>query len=288
MAQKEYIPYLEIAKGLGIQKGDAVLLTSDVLKLAMKARKRERSFDPHRFLRSFIEEVGEEGTLLVPAYNFDLEDGDTFDVGGTMPMTGALALAAMNDKSFERTRHPLHSFLVSGKDRSLLAGMNNKSSFGPDSPFAYLHQENALMVFAGTSPSEAMTFVHYVEESEQVKYRKYRELIILCRGRDGSSEKRAYGIFAKKPGYTMRLERLPELFPPGVLKSYSFNEIPFFTIGCRDAFDALQANIRADGGTSLAGFSMKLYFRDIIKTMLSRFNLFRTTYGKIRSAKRTY
>ena len=112
----QYIPYREIAKNLNIPSGDMLLLTSDVLKLAIKARKIEKEFNADAFLQSFSEQLGEEGTLLLPAYNFDLENGDAFSILATEPMTGSLAVAAMQNKAFQRTSHPLHSFLVKGKE----------------------------------------------------------------------------------------------------------------------------------------------------------------------------
>ena len=195
MAQHEYIPYKKIAEKLGIARGDTVLLTSDILALAMKARKEEKEFISDPFINSFFEEVGTDGTLMIPSYNFDLEDGDGFDMLKTEPMTGSLAIAAMKDERFKRTQHPLHSFLVRGKDRDRLVTMENISSFGIDSPFAYLLEQDALMIFAGTTPGEAMTFTHFVEEREQVWYRKYKRLRINYSGADGRTELRSYKLY---------------------------------------------------------------------------------------------
>jgi len=288
MGQQQYTPYKEIANLLDIQKGDVILLTSDILKLAMKARMEEKEFISDPFINSFYDELGAEGTLLMPAYNFDLEDGDAYSVRQTTPMTGSLAVAAMKDESFIRTAHPLHSFLVKGRDADTLAKMNNISSFGLDSPFAWLLEKNALMVFAGTTIAEAMTFTHFVEESEQVWYRNYRKLRIKYTDKDGNTEDLSYKIFAKKPGWTMQLQKLDEMIPQEKLKSFNINGIPFSMIRCRDAYEIISKDIRENNARSIAGYSMKLYIRDIIKTGLQRFNLFRTTYGKIRSAKRLH
>ncbi len=288
MGRETYIPYREIAKVLDIPEGDVLLLTSDVLKLAMKARKEEKEFISDPFINSFYDELGAEGTLLIPAYNFDLEDGDAFDIRKTVPMTGSLAIAALNDNSFVRTAHPLHSFLVKGNSAQTLAEMKNISSFGPDSPFAWLMEQNAMMVFAGTTVAEAMTFVHFVEETEQVRYRSYKRIGIRYSGRDGKGWDRSYKIYAKKAGWTMQLHRLAKLLPPEVLKENIINGIPFYSIRSRDAFEIISKDIRENNAASIAGFNAKLYFRDIIKMGVQRFNLFRTTYGKIRSAKRIH
>lgn len=288
MGQQDYIPYREIARSLNIRNGDVILLTSDILKLAMKAKKEEKEFISDSFINSFFEELGVEGTLLIPAYNFDLEDGDAFDIRKTKPMTGSLAVAALNIKGFRRTAHPLHSFLVIGKGADELEQMKNISSFGPDSQFAWLMEKNALMIFAGTTVAEAMTFTHFVEESEQVWYRKYKRIGIKYTDENGETQDRTYKIYAKKPGWTMQLNRLGEMLPPEILQEYIINGIAFYSIRCKDAFDFISKDIKENNAASIAGFNTKLYFRDIIKLGLQRFNLFRTTYGKIRSAKRIH
>jgi len=202
-------------------------------------------------------------------------------------MTGSLGIAAMGDNEFVRTWHPLHSFLVKGKDASLLASKRNISSFGLDSPFAWLHEHNALMIFAGTAVAEAMTFTHYVEETEQVWYRKYKKLTVNYSDADGSTTKQHFRIYAKKAGWTMQMQGLEKLFPDQKLRRYTINGIDFFCVRCRDVYDVVSQDIRENNARSIAVFSLKLYFRDILKSCLRRFNLFTTTYGKIRSAKRT-
>lgn len=288
MGQQQYTPYREIVKELDIRKGDQLLLTSDILKLAIKARKTEKEFDVNAFLGSFTEALGPDGTLLIPSYNFDLESGDAYSILQTSPMTGSLAVSAMGRDDFMRTAHPLHSFLVWGRDATVLAVMDNISSFGPDSPFAYLLEKNALMLFAGTSVADAMTFTHFVEESEQAWYRKYKRIRILYTDRQNNTANRIFEIYSKKPGWTMKLHRIEEILHRDALKVVNINGILFSLIRCRDAFDAVSKDIRENNAASIAGFSISLYIRDIIKQGLQRFNIFRTTYGKIRSAKRIH
>ncbi len=286
MDDDHYIPYREIVHQLDIRDGDSVLLTSDILKLAMKARKKEKEFSATAFIDGFSNALGEEGTLLIPAYNYDLENGDVFSVADTRPMTGALALAVMGTREYLRTLHPLHSFFVRGKDAFHLSELKNTSSFGSDSPFAWMLKRNTLMVFAGTTVAEALTFTHFVEETEQVRYRKYKKLMIRYTDAQGNTSPEGFSIFSKKPGWTMQLEKLNELLSGRELKEYRINGIPFSAIRARDAFEVISKDIRENRAASIVTFSLKLYFRDIIKHGLIRFNLFRTTYGKIRSAKR--
>jgi aminoglycoside 3-N-acetyltransferase len=286
MVKQDYTPYRQIAGKLNIQQGDQVLLTSDILKLAIKSKKSEKEFDVNAFLDSFMEAVGHEGTLLIPSYNFDLENGDAYNILETTPMTGSLAVTALNRDDFIRTDNPLHSFLVKGKDVPLLAELDNVSSFGPDSPFAYLKQKNALLIFAGTTVAEAMTFTHFVEETEKVGYRKYKSIKVEYTDRLNKLSARYYKIYSKKPGWTMKLDKLEEELSKHSLTTVQINGIAFSFIRSSDAFDVIRKDIKENNASSIVAFSFSLYIRDIIKEALQRFNIFRTTYGKIRSGKR--
>ena len=146
----------------------------------------------------------------------------------------------------------------------------------------------AVVAFAGTSLAEAMTFVHYAEESMQVKYRRYKTYHINYYDEGGNISRRIFKLYSKKPGYTMKLSILEDKLKDGLLKKVDINGIPFSMIRCREAYDYLCKDIKENKARSIAGFSMHLYFRDIIKHNLQRFKLFRTPYGKIRSAKRIY
>jgi hypothetical protein len=144
------------------------------------------------------------------------------------------------------------------------------------------------MIFAGTSAGEAMTFVHYAEESMQVKYRRYKNYHINYCDEEGNVSRRIFKLFAKKPGYTMRLKIFEDKLKEGPLNLIDINGIPFSMIRCREAYEYICQDIKENKARSIAGFSIALYFRDIIKHNLQRFNIFRTPYAKIRSAKRIY
>jgi aminoglycoside N3'-acetyltransferase len=77
---------------------------------------------------------------------------------------------------FKRTKHPIHSFSVWGKYRDKLCAMDNKSSFGLDSPFHFLYESAAQMLIIGIGFQGAFTFAHYVEEREKAFYRYFKIL----------------------------------------------------------------------------------------------------------------
>ncbi|QNK87239.1 AAC(3) family N-acetyltransferase [Sporosarcina sp. resist] len=167
--------YDKVIASFNLQKGDVVLIGSAMKGLALAARKVGEKLDLDKLIDKLIEEIGAEGTLLFPTYNWDFCSGIAFDYNNTVSKTGALSKAALKRNDFSRTKHPIYSFAVWGKDKERLISMNNKSAFSADSPLAYLHKNDAKMVMIDVDYQNSFTFFHYVEEMEQVAYRYMKE-----------------------------------------------------------------------------------------------------------------
>ena len=167
----DYISYKMIPSVLKIEKGDVVLFTSDITDLYLQCQDNGEILDVNILLNHFQEAIGEEGTLLIPTYNWGFCQGKPFDYKKTPSKTGAIGNAALRRKDFIRTKHPIYSFAVWGKDADKLVAMENIESFGPDSPFAYLEQVNAKNVFIGASLRNSFTYIHYIEQKLGAKYR---------------------------------------------------------------------------------------------------------------------
>jgi len=167
----DYISYKTIPSVLGITQGDVILLTSDITDLFVQSQEHGEVFDINTLLDSFQQALGKEGTLLIPTYNWGFCQGKSFDYKKTPSKTGAIGNAALRRKDFIRTKHPIYSFAVWGKDANRLAAMDNIESFGPDSPFAYLEEVNAKNIFIGASLRNSFTYIHYIEQKLGVTYR---------------------------------------------------------------------------------------------------------------------
>ena len=159
-----YISYLDLPKHWGLEKGDSLLLSSDIMQLMMSAMRNGERFDREAFLDAILSVIGEEGTLLIPTFNWDFCHGVPFDYHKTPCKTGALGGFALTLSKFRRTQHPLYSFAVAGKDQQLLCDMQNVSSFGDDSPFGYLERCHGKSVLINLHYTDCFTFVHHCEE----------------------------------------------------------------------------------------------------------------------------
>jgi len=264
------IKYRELIAHLGISPGSLLMVTADLTRLAMMARRKEGEFDIDFFIDSIQQRLGTEGTLVIPAFNFNLKNKGYYNPARSLPITGAVAIAALKRPDFVRTRHPLHSFLVWGRHAETLAALNNRSSFDKDSPFAFLQEHQATMLLLDTSISAAFTFVHHVEEMEKVNYRKYRKIEILVDENDGKPVRKEFLLYAKKSGWTMDLEGLEKLLTEqNIARRIMLNQISCTIVDMEASYPVIKHDILINKARNLARFSPGLYLREKAKSILA-------------------
>jgi aminoglycoside 3-N-acetyltransferase len=263
------VSYRELISHLGIPPGSMLMVTADLTRLAMLSLRQEGEFRIGMFIESIQHHLGPEGTLIIPAFNFNLQDKGHFDPARSRPITGALAVEALKRPDFLRTLHPLHSFLVWGRHAGALASLKNRSSFGEDSPFAYMKDHHALMLLINTTISEAFTFVHHVEEMEGVSYRRYKKIAIFIENDEVKPVSVEYLLYAKKAGWTMALDGLERLLEEGgIARKTTVNQVACTVAGLDEAYPVIKDDILHNQAKNLARFSLDLYLREKTKAML--------------------
>ena len=230
----EYISYQMIPSVIGVEKGDVILLTSDITDLFMQCQEHGEHFDVNVLLDRFQEAIGEEGTLLIPTYNWGFCQGKTFDYRRTPSKTGAIGNAALRRKDFVRTKHPIYSFAVWGKDAAELCAMDNVESFGADSPFAYLERVDGKNVFIGSaSLRNSFTYIHYIEQKSGASYRFSKTFHSQYIDADGQESERDYAMYVRNLDLDVVCTPDPfvdELYANGVVKSGLIGSVPYEVI----------------------------------------------------------
>lgn len=150
---------------LGIRKGDVLLVHSSFKSFGGVKGGPQTVIDALKYILS------EEGTLIVPTFNYDFCDGVPFDIKKTPSKMGIISELIRNDKDSKRSPDPVFSFSMFGKQRNYLANLKSKHSFGPDSIFAKLRELNAKIMIIGLKYNESMTFFHHIEETIGCDYR---------------------------------------------------------------------------------------------------------------------
>ncbi len=152
-------------KDLGLQAGDTVLVHSSY-----------KSFGgveggPPDVLEALLEVLTPEGTLIMPAFNFDFNKGQPWDVRTSPSQMGVITEIARTDPRFTRVFHPIYSFSIAGKHAGELTRVRYKSSYERISVFGRLRDLDGKIMVIGLAYNNSMTFFHHIEQMEGVDYR---------------------------------------------------------------------------------------------------------------------
>lgn len=138
-------------------------------------------------------------TIFVPTFTFSFCNGVDFDVSNSRSKMGALNEFIRMQPGAVRSRDPLMSVAGIGTELHLLENPG-RHSIGTDSVFDRLHRRGGTrFLFLGASPSDCMTYVHYVEERLQVPYRYDREFTGKITDARGTAEER-FMLFVRYAG----------------------------------------------------------------------------------------
>lgn len=263
-----YIPYQEIADNLGLKSDDTLLIASDISKLAYNTFKNKEKLNSNLLVDSF-KRVLKDGTLLFPAFIDDFKSGDTFDKLKNAPEMGALSKLTFERVDFIRSNDPLHSFMAYGKDADDIAEMSYDSTFGKDSVFAYLKNIGAKMLLIDVDLEHSFTFAHYVEEDQQVSYRRYVDLEYKSVNELGRIENKVVKVYSKKSGVVNTLNKLESiLIEKGAMGKIEINESIFRLIHLDTAFEIIKEEIILNKAKNLYEFNFNQLVKSIVKSII--------------------
>lgn len=225
------ITYLDVVDYWGLKKGDIVFLSSDITDLFYLEIENGRGKpSANLFIDKIIQTIGEDGTLILPTYNWDFCKGITFDWKKTKGKTGILGNICLKRPDFKRTKHPIYSCVVYGKDQQLLCGLDYVSSFGSDSIFAYLEKNHAKHVIINVPLTQCFTYAHHIEESFiPLKYRYLKEFTADYIAEDGQVSTRKAVMLVRD--LDLDVEGVPAMEQTfqdkGILRKIFINNIQF-------------------------------------------------------------
>ncbi|MBQ7725365.1 MAG: AAC(3) family N-acetyltransferase [Lachnospiraceae bacterium] len=241
-----YVPVRKIPGYFGLNRGDSIWLSSDAKTLLYSALEHGESGDMNELIDGIIDVIGEEGTILIPTFNWDFCSGKTFDIRKSPCKTGVIGKVALKRDDFRRTQHPIYSFAVWGRDRDELCAMKNKSSFGADSPFTYCKDHNTQNVFIDVECQHSYTFVHYVEEQAGVSYRYLKDFTAGYIDYDGNESTRTYSMNVRDLDKDIFVTIYPfeeDFKKAGASRRYEVNGIPMKTVEIGKTYDIIYDDV---------------------------------------------
>lgn len=236
----------------GVNLGDTLLVSSDIQALLPLLWYESKMPNDIKFFRedcmrkiinAVQELVGIEGTLLFPTYSWGFCHGELWSYEDTQGKTGALSNFALTQPDFVRTKHPIYSFAVWGKQAKFYAELKNTDSFSDNSPFHYLYKSNAKNISIGAE--NFFTFAHYVEQAEKINYRYHKDFTAPYK-LGGVVENRTYSMFVRQlsPEVVSRDKNIMDFLQQnGAKKEYRLQNIPLIYIDLPQAYAVLANDI---------------------------------------------
>ena len=256
----DYIRLRDLADHLRLNKGDRVYVTSDVKGLLYTIMHHDDETDLNILIDGIKDIIGPEGTLVFPTFNWSFCGGTPFDYHKTPAKTGSLCKVAMERDDFRRTKHPIYSFAVWGKDTDDLCALDNKSSFGNDSPFAYMVEHGYRNLFIDKELEHSYVFVHFAEQSVGNLCKNYRYL------KDFTGEYTDENGVTSTRTYDMNVRALDrdvtnviyafedEFIEKGIMKRFYLNDLEFKIIELKKAHPILQEDVRHNRSRRICTF----------------------------------
>ncbi len=211
----------------GVCEGDVLLVHSSLKRTFERYAAHEEKLSPQIILESFLDAVGESGTLLLPLFNFDFAKGIPFDIRRTPSQMGALSEAGRLHPQAVRTGHPIYSFAVIGAKADKFKDVDNYSGYAADSPFGILRELDGKSASLNMPEGKAMTFFHHAEQMNNVPYRYHEEFTGEYTDENGKTEIRTYGLLVRdlEKGVITDAEPIEKLmWEKGLYDGYLHNE----------------------------------------------------------------
>ena len=242
-----YIKLRDLPRQFGLKKGDKVWVSTDLKRLLYACIENNDDTDLNVFIDALIEEVGPEGTILIPTFNWDFCKGKTFDYHKTPCKTGSLGKYALKRDDFRRTKHPIYSFAIWGADRDELCERDYKSSFGIESPFTYCKEHNAKNIFIDVECQHSFTFVHYVEEQVGISYRYLKDFTADYIDENGVKSTRTYSMNVRDLSEDIFITIYPfeeEFVKAGASRRFQVNGIDMKVIDMGTVYPIIEDDVK--------------------------------------------
>ena len=158
--------FKKLLVNIGFKSGAVVMVHSSMDEIW----RRVPTMTPFKLIRLLIELIGEDGTLLMPAFPFwgrqltYVTSNKTFDVKRSPSKVGLVTEIFRRMPGVKRSLHPTHSITGIGKHAdAILSTHHLGTAFGENSPFCKMRAFGGIVVILGAIP-EALTLMHVAEE----------------------------------------------------------------------------------------------------------------------------
>lgn len=189
------LDFANALEDLGVRKGDTVCVQSQLYSMGRSLLSRNDFMETIVHAIQYV--LGEDGTLLMPAFSYSFCKGLDYDIQSSPSDVGILTEYFRKMPDVCRTWHPIFSFSIWGKRKEefLLLPV---TSFDDNSVYGRMIAGNDKLLFLGAPVG--YTFYYMAEEYAKVSHRFYKNF-------EGNiiDDKKKYKISV--PYYVRKLDR---------------------------------------------------------------------------------
>jgi len=201
VTQQQVVQALET---LGIKEGDGLLVHSAIHFLGYPRGGVGMYLDAIRSV------IGQQGTLAVPAFNFNFATSARFDPKVTPSKgMGIFSEYVRQQTEARRTLHPMQSLVVLGYYTEDLTLRDTPSAFDPGSAFERMLELDFKLLLLGAD-IQSVSMLHYSEQRADVPYRFWKDFSGQIRA-ENDWEHRTYRMFVRDLDFDPRISLRPVL-----------------------------------------------------------------------------
>lgn len=236
---------LEIKRALrqiGVNGGDTIMVHTSMKAVFGLADFKSGDEAAALLLKCFMDVLGPQGTLVVPAFNYDFGEGGVYIHESSPSQVGLFTNYVLRHPDSLRSFHPILSCSVLGPMTAL--SNVSRSSYGKGSIFEKLLTVDAGLVFFNTT-CDSMTFIHYVEQLIGVSYREVVEISGKV-SRGGEARDYSINFYARRPGVKVQMSRLHDtLLRNGSMRMADLGgHYPVFHVKCRAVMETVKERLK--------------------------------------------
>ena len=204
--------------------------------------------NPKKSVKSLLELFTKKGiTCVIPAFSYTTS-GD-FILEKTRSKVGFLANFLMRSFKYERSEHPLFSFVSIGKNKKIVKNVG-KSAFGKNSVHFRLYKKKTFFLNLFRPLKDGNTLVHRIEQKNNANYRydkKFNTKVIKNKKNLGSNFKAYVRKFKKKEDHVFTFKKIyKDLLNKDFMKYFIHKNEKIFIYEYDEFYDYLEKEYNRD------------------------------------------
>jgi aminoglycoside 3-N-acetyltransferase len=199
----------ELFRKIDVKKSDTIMIHGNLAAIGYKKSIIKKK-DINIFFKELINFFKNDGTIIFPTFTYSFIKNKKYNVAKSPSEVGMFSEELRKQKSVTRTKNPIFSIGIFGKNKNLFLKSSISNCFGKDSAFGILKKLNGKIICFGCD-FDRITFTHYLEQMKKVDYRFFKTFSgIIISGKNTRTVSTKYYVRKIKKATEIDLSRLKQ------------------------------------------------------------------------------